>query len=311
MAAKKARGLGMGLNALFSETDTAYDHAQAQPDLQDANASGESVLQLPLDFVQPNPNQPRKNFSEEPLKELSDSIKVHGVIQPIVVHKTGSKYTIIAGERRYRASLMAGLETIPAIVKKYTQREIKEISIIENLQREDLNPIEAARAIKQLMEEFNFTQEKVADRLGKSRPAIANTLRLLSLSPSVLDLVESGKLSPGHARTLVVIDDIVLQNDLAKEAVEKQLSVRDFEKAVKEALNPKPKVLPKPKQEQSLELKDMAERMQRIFATRVQIMGNDHKGRVFLDYFSRDDLDRINQMLDILSQSSLGSEKED
>lgn len=311
MAAKKARGLGMGLNALFSETETAYDHAQAQPDLQDANASGESVLQLPLDLVQPNPNQPRKNFSEEPLKELSDSIKVHGVIQPIVVHKTGSKYTIIAGERRYRASLMAGLDTIPAIVKKYTQREIKEISIIENLQREDLNPIEAARAIKQLMEEFNFTQEKVADRLGKSRPAIANTLRLLSLSPSVLDLVESGKLSSGHARTLVVIDDIVLQNDLAKEAVEKQLSVRDFEKAVKEALNPKPKVLPKPKQEQSLELKDMAERMQRIFATRVQIMGNDHKGRVFLDYFSRDDLDRINQMLDILSQSSLGNEKED
>ena len=207
----------------------------------------------------------------------------------------GSRYMIIAGERRWRAAKIAGLKAVPAIVKKYTPQQIKEVSLIENLQREDLNPVETARAIKQLMEECNMTQESVADRLGKSRSAIANTLRLLTLDEQVLDLVEKNRLSAGHARTLVVVTDLDAQVKLAQRAC--NMSVRDTEKMVREYLNPKPV---KPRVEQSIELKELVSNMQRVFATKVTAIGNDNKGRLYIDYYTKDDLDRICAMIEDL-----------
>ena len=256
--------------------------------------SGE-VREIEIADIDPNYEQPRKIFEPNALKELADSIKMHGIIQPIVLVQMGLRYMIIAGERRWRAAKIAGLKSVPAVIKQYTPQQIKEVSLIENLQREDLNPVETARAIKQLMEECNMTQESVADRLGKSRPAIANTLRLLTLDNAVLDLVEKNKLSAGHARTLVVVNDVEAQLKLAQKAC--NMSVRDTEKMVREYLNPKPA---KQKVEQSIELKDLVANMQRVFATKVGAIGNDNKGRLYIDYYTKDDLDRICEMIDTL-----------
>ena len=211
---------------------------------------------------------------------------------------------IIAGERRWRASNMAGLQKVPVVIKNYTEKQIKEISIIENLQREDLNPIEAARAIKQLMDEYNLTQEAVADRIGKSRPSVANTLRLLSLYPDVVKMIEDGRLSSGHARSLVVVDDTTQQLKLAKQAADGKMSVRDLEKAVKNYLNP-PKHASAKTNEQSLELKELINEMQRVFATKVSAIGNDNKGRIYIDYYSRDDLDRLADMIELLKKKEI------
>ena len=209
---------------------------------------------------------------------------------------------IIAGERRWRASKKAGLITIPAIVRDYTPKQVKEISLIENLQREDLNPIETAVAIRQLMADYKYTQEEVADRIGKSRPAVANTLRLLTLSSYVTSLVSNGKLSAGHARCLVVVDSEEAQAELADKCIKDALSVRDFEKLVKNFLKPKEKK--EEKQEQSLELIDLVQRLQRTFATKVSAIGNDNKGRIYIDYYTRDDLDRIVELLTTLERKN-------
>jgi ParB family chromosome partitioning protein len=207
---------------------------------------------------------------------------------------------IIAGERRWRASKIAGLNKVPAIIKDYSDQKISEISLIENLQREDLNPIEAAKAIKKLMSEYNYTQEKVAERLGKSRPAITNTLRLLSLNRDILDMIMNGSLSAGHARALLAIEDDNAQLKLARLAIEKQMSVRDLETAVKKYLTPKEEV--KKTQEPSLELKELIYDMQRVFATKVTALGNEKKGRIYIDYFSKDDLDRICELIEDLKR---------
>ncbi len=306
------KGLGKGLNALFGvfeedEKDEiveapAVKQAPSQPiQTQQEDNSGERVAEIDIKLIDPNKNQPRKTFDATSLKELSESIKQHGIIQPIVVNDQGGRYMIIAGERRFRASIIAGLKTVPVIIKNYTARQIKEVSIIENLQREDLNPIEAARAIKELMEEYNFTQETVADRIGKSRPAITNTLRLLTLSPEVISLIEKNKLTAGHARCLVVVQDRDMQVKLAYAAQDNKMSVRDLEKAVKDYLNPKANK-PKKVQEQSIELKELIINMQRTFATKVSAIGNDRKGRIYIDYYNRDDLDRICELIEKLRE---------
>ena len=300
MAVKK--GLGRGLSALLSDSEQEYDFSfrDDSGEKTEAAATGETPRELPLTQIDPNVNQPRKNFDEVALSELTNSIRIHGVISPIiVVMQPNGRYMIIAGERRWRASKRAGLLTIPAIVRDYTPQQVKEISLIENLQREDLNPIETAAAIKQLMDEYRYTQEQVADRIGKSRPAVANTLRLLTLTKPVTDLVASGKLSPGHARCLVVVTDPEDQFKLASMGVDNRVTVRDFEKIVKNYLNPKPA---KPKVEQSVELKDMISRMQRTFATKVSALGNDKKGRIYIDYYNRDDLDRICDILETIEK---------
>ncbi len=292
------KGLGRGLGSLLGVFDEPEENLEIKKNdagkIEEIN--GEKVVDIDIKLIDNNPNQPRKNFDPTALKELSDSIKVHGVIQPIIVNKAGTRYMIVAGERRFRASKLAGLKVIPAIVKNYTEQQIKEISLLENIQREDLNPIEVSRAMKELLELYGWTQDVLADRLGKSRPAIANSLRLLTLQPEVIELIESGKLSAGHARSLVVVTDPATQIKLAKLAITKKVTVRDLEKAVKELTNPtKPKV----KVEASAELKELIDIMQHKFATKVSFLGNDKKGRIYIDYYSSDDLDRI---LDLLNK---------
>lgn len=297
---KNNRGLGKGLSALFSETEEDYgksllfDETEPQKD-------GKGVTEIAVDSVFANPNQPRKAFDETALKELADSIERHGVIMPIIVNDNGDgRYMIIAGERRFRASKIAGLTKIPVIVKNYSERQIKEISLIENLQREDLNPIEAANAMKSLMNDYGLTQEDLADRIGKSRSAIANTLRLLSLSPEVTRLVERGDLSAGHARALVSVPDYD-QKVLADTAIKEGMSVRDVEKLVKDYFTP-PEERKKKKErpELSAELKELIIDMQRILGTKVNAIGNDNKGRIYIDYYTRDDLDRLGELLEFL-----------
>ncbi len=288
-----AKGLGRGLSALFSDTEEAYGNAQGTP-----------TSEISLAEIYPNPDQPRKVFDEGALIDLANSIREHGVISPLVVTRRPDGYMIIAGERRFRASKMAGLDSVPVIVKDYDEREIQEISLIENLQREDLNPIEAAYGMKKLMEEYSLTQEVLAERLGKSRPAIANTLRLLTLSQEVIALVREGKLSSGHARTLVPVEK-ESQKTLADECVKNGWSVRDMERAVKQFLNP-PEVLAQKKEQKNAlanaELKHLVERLRTSFRTKVSLIGTDKKGRIYIDYYTRDDLDRICEILDIIDR---------
>ena len=224
---------------------------------------------------------------------------------PIVVNDNGDgTYMVIAGERRFRASKLAGKDTIPVVIRKYNEREIKEISLIENLQREDLNPIEAATAMKQLMTDYKLTQDELAERIGKSRPAIANTLRLLHLTPEVMSMVAEGKLSAGHARTIVLLP-AEEQINFASEAVKNQSSVRELEKKVR-AYNVPPEILEERKKKKralaSIELKQLIERMRFAFRTKVSLIGTDKKGRIYIDYYSRDDLERISEILDIIDK---------
>ena len=304
MVGNNKHGLGRGLDALFgvfNEEDSYKNITKSQTEKGQA-ISG--VTEIEIDKIHPNPNQPRKNFDVEALNELASSIKTHGIVQPIVVNDLGNGgYMIIAGERRWRAANICGLITVPAVVRKYTDKQVKEISIIENLQREDLNPVEAARAIKELMDEYNLTQDAVAERIGKSRPAVANTLRLLSLYPDVLKMVEDGKISAGHARCLVSVEDKNNQIKLANLIVQKNLSVRDLERAVKNLDNPQRRQIVN--QEQSLELKELIIQMQKTFATKVTAIGNDNKGRIYIDYYTRDDLDRIAELLDLLNKKEM------
>ena len=297
------KGLGKGLDALFSvyeDNDKEIEQIQKYEEKNNITQTNTGVLEINLSEITPNPNQPRKNFDQTALEELRDSIKMHGVIQPIVLAKNiNGGYIIIAGERRFRASQMANLKTIPAIIKDYTERQIKEIALIENLQREDLNPIETAKALRDVMLEYNMTQDEIADRIGKSRSAIANTLRLLSLTNDVIKLVENGKLSAGHARTLVAVGDSKAQLQLALKASEGKMSVRDLEKAVKDYLNP-PIKKKKLEREQSLELKELVNDMQKVFSTKVSVLGSDNKGRIYIDYFSKDDLNRICELIEFL-----------
>ncbi|MBR7186594.1 MAG: ParB/RepB/Spo0J family partition protein [Clostridia bacterium] len=288
-----AKGLGRGLSALFSDTEEAYGNTQEVG----------STTEVLISDIFPNPDQPRKIFDENAMNDLANSIREHGVISPIVVNRNpDGTYMIIAGERRYRASIRAGLERVPVIIKDLDEKEIQEISLIENLQREDLNPIEAAFGMKRLMEDYKLTQEVLAERLGKSRPAIANTLRLLTLADEVIDLVRDGKLSAGHARTLVPVPKEV-QISLSRECVKNGWSVREMERAVKQQLNP-PEVIAKEKEKKNalanVELKHFVERLRTTFKTKVSLIGTEKKGRIYIDYYTRDDLDRISEMLDIL-----------
>lgn len=297
--AQNNRGLGKGLSALFSETEEDYGKSLLFNEEEAAKDGNVSEIEMSKIFA--NPNQPRKVFDETALQELSSSIKKHGVIMPIIVNKSaGDRYMIIAGERRYRATKLAGLYTIPAIVKNYSERQIKEISLIENLQREDLNPIEAANAMKSLMNDYGLTQEDLADRIGKSRSAIANTLRLLNLVPEVMKLVEGGELSAGHARAIVAVPGLD-QKKMAETAVKEGWSVREIEKKVKDYfIPPEEKNKKKEKVELSAELKDLIGDMQRVLGTKVNAIGNDNKGRIYIDYYTRDDLDRLCEIIEYL-----------
>lgn len=286
--------LGKGLNALFSDI------------LDDDFIETKTIIKKHLDdvdinLIDTNPNQPRKYFDEDALKDLAESIKHYGIIQPLILLQTGERYLIIAGERRFRAAKLAGLTVVPAVIKELTNQEVQEIALIENLQREDLNPIEAAEAIQELMVSHNLTQEQVASKIGKSRPGITNTLRLLTLEKPVIDMVREGRLSAGHARALVVVDDKAFQVKLAEQAADNKMSVRQLETQVKLFFNRKliPQG-PRKKEAQSKEVKELINDMKRIFGTKVKALGNNQKGRIYIDYYNEDDLQRIYDIIEKL-----------
>jgi ParB family chromosome partitioning protein len=279
MAAKKT-GLGKGLDALFSSSPIE--------ETPSVGAEG-AVTFLKVTEVEPNKDQARKSFDEESLDELASSIKQYGVIQPIVVAKKNNYYEIIAGERRWRASKRAGLDEIPAIVREDDEQKNKEISLIENIQREDLNPIEKARGIKVLMDEYDLTQQKVADILGKSRSAIANTVRILNLDSRVIDLALEGKISEGHCKSLMSITDPEQQYEMAKYIVENGDSVRDIEKKVKV----RKKVSKKKISKYEPIYRDIENTFQSFFGTKVKLDAGEKKGKIIINYSSNDDLERI------------------
>ena len=288
------KGLGRGLGSLFGDFEDESSENKKEVEVKVEQVVVNEPKEIEIGLIDRNPDQPRKNFDDEALEELASSIKNYGVIQPIIVKEVDGRYVIIAGERRWRASRIAGLKTVPCVVKNYTEQEVSEIAIIENLQREDLNPIESAKAIKSLISQYNLTQDEVADKIGKSRPAVANTLRLLLLPEQIIALVESNKLTAGHARALLAVENPVKQKELALQIVEQGLTVRDIENIIKHLNKPKTEVVVK---EKSLELKDFEERIKRVFSTKVSIKGNESKGKIVIDYYSKDDLDRIYDIL--------------
>lgn len=280
--ATKERGLGKGLGALLG--DAAL---QTQP---------EGSLTLPISQIQPGLNQPRKRFEPEALAELTESVRTHGVIQPITVRRLGSGYyQIIAGERRWRAAREAGLSEVPAMVIEADDRTVMELGLIENLQREDLNPLEEARGYETLLKEYGLTQESVAQRMGKSRPAIANSLRLLALPESILSMLESGTLSAGHARALLTLPTEALQLALAKRVTEEGLSVRQTE-ALAKRLSKAPKEAPKKddrKAEIAMYLADVEKNLSNRFGRKVKVTNGRKKGKIELEYYNADDLEAL------------------
>ena len=283
----KKKGLGKGLDALFE--DNSYD--------LEPQGGGETLLRLSQ--IEPDKNQPRKFFDEAALEELAASIKEHGLIQPIIVSPLGDdRYRIIAGERRWRASRLAGLEEVPALVREYTAQEISEVSLIENLQREDLNPIEEALGYRNLMEVYGMTQEKISQTVSKSRSAIANTLRLLTLPEQILDFIKTGELSAGHARTLIGLDDADLQLALANKMITDELSVRQAEDLVKKSKK-EPKVAPLTDPAVAQALKELETRAASGVGNKVSIRHKpNNKGKVEIQYHSVDELEKIIEILE-------------
>ena len=277
MAVKKT-GLGKGLDALFST-----------PIIEETvNNQEELVKKLKINEIEPNKEQARKLFDEEAIEDLASSIKEYGVIQPIIVSKKDNYYEIIAGERRWRASKKAGLSEIPAIVRDDNDQRNKEISLIENIQREDLNPIEKARGIKQLMDEYNLTQQKVAEKLGKSRSSIANTVRILNLDERVINLALEGKLTEGHCKSLMAIDDSERQYKMAQYIIESGDSVREAEKKMKVR-----KKVSKKNDKYIPIYRDIENTFQGFFGTKVKLDAGKRKGKIIIQYSSNDDLERI------------------
>ena len=276
----KKTGLGKGLDALFS--------SPILEEKEENNDVVEQVKYLKINEIEPNKEQARKIFDEEAIEELSNSIKEYGVIQPIVVAKKENYYEIIAGERRWRASKKAGLEKIPVIIKDDNVQRNKEISLIENIQREDLNPIEKARGIKQLMDEYDLTQQRVADILGKSRSAIANSVRILNLDERVINLALEGKLTEGHCRSLMSITDPDKQYEVAVQIIEQGNSVIEVEKKVKVR-----KKSPKKAERYAPIYRDIEDSFQTFFGTKVKLDAGERKGKIIIQYSSNDDLERI------------------
>lgn len=278
----KKTGLGKGLDALFSSTIIEEEEA----------TSNEVAKMIKINEIEPNKEQARKIFDEEALDELANSIKEYGVIQPIIVAKKEKYYEIVAGERRWRASKRAGLEEIPAIVKEDDERRNREISLIENIQREDLNPIEKARGIKVLMEEYDLTQQKVADIIGKSRSSIANTVRILNLDERVIELALQGKLTEGHCKALMSISDGDKQYDMALYMIESGDTVREAEKKMKVR-----KAMKKKDEKYEAIYRDIENTFQGFFGTKVKLDAGNKKGKIIIQYNSNEDLERILELL--------------
>lgn len=294
MAAKVARGLGKGLDSLIPSSAAVTNKADVKPG--DKPEAPDTFVDINL--VEPNREQPRKHFDEDALQELSESIKQYGLIQPILVQDRKTYYEIIAGERRWRASKMAGLKKVPVIIRNLSEQEIVEISLIENIQREDLNPIEEAQAYKRLLEEFHLKQDEVAERVSKSRTAVTNSLRLLKLCDEVQQMIISNMLSTGHARAIISVEDPEEQYTLAQKIFDEKMSVREVEKYIKGMGK---SVKPKKKKNESLEAiyDSTEEKLKQALGTKVQITSRDKEGsgKIDIEFYSHDDFERIIEKL--------------
>ncbi|MDO4572050.1 MAG: ParB/RepB/Spo0J family partition protein [Clostridia bacterium] len=277
--ADKKRGLGRGLDALLDPYSAAPDAPRA------------GVLSVSVRAIDTNALQPRTQFDGEALKELSDSIRVHGIVQPLIVKEKNGRYMIIAGERRFRAARMAGLDEVPVIVADYDEERIHEVSLIENIQREDLNPIEEAAAIRFLMQQHDMTQEEVSSRIGKSRPAVANALRLLNLPAEVIDMLRDGRITAGHGRALAGLSDQALIKSLAEETLRLGYSVRALESRIKNLHAKKPGKKTAPAL--SASLTNLEDSLRERLGTKVRLQGTEKRGRITIEYYTREDLERI------------------
>ena len=273
--------LGKGLDALIPSLDVEEN---------------DQVIEAPIQQIRPNPYQPRKDFDEKSLDELADSIKEHGVIQPLIVRKGIKGYELVAGERRLRASERAGLTSVPVVVREFSNEQVMEIALIENLQRENLNAIEVAQAYDKIMKQFTLTQEELAKKVGKSRPHVANFMRLLQLPQEIQDFVSRGTLSMGHARALLAVDDPHLRLKLAKEAIHKELSVRQIEELIKQLTQHVSRET-KSKPKKDVFLSQWEEKLRQTFATSVQIKRGKTKGRIEIEFYTDEDLERIMDLI--------------
>lgn len=304
--AVKRNGLGKGLDSLIPnksdkltklETKKNNSEVKVSPAKKVKEDPKASEILLKINQVEPNRDQPRKEFDEDALLELADSIKQFGVLQPLLVQKKKDYYEIIAGERRWRAAKLAGLKEVPVLIKSYTDQEIVEISLIENIQRENLNPIEEAMAFKRLLEEFHLKQDEVAERVSKSRTAVTNSMRLLKLSDKVKQMIIDDMISTGHARALLAIEDEEQQYLLATKIFDEKLSVRETEKLVKSLKNPK-KEVKKTTPEHQFIYNDIAEKMKSIMGTKVNINAKANgKGKIEIEYYSEEELERIYDLM--------------
>jgi len=302
-------GLGKGINALLDNNDDdmseeAFDVTISPAAVKNIKTKPQAVIssetaQLPVDKLVPNPGQPRKSFNETELQELAASIKTYGIIQPVIVADTGDgSYIIIAGERRTRAARLAGLSTVPVVIRDYTDQKRMEISLVENVQRTDLNPIEEAAAYKNLMDFSRFSQDELALRVGKNRSTIANALRLLRLPVEIQKSIEEGSISPGHARALLSVTDIKARDKLFREILAGELSVRETEKRASSAANEKPKGKTSAKgKNRPPEIDAMEEKFINRLGTKVVVEGDLNKGRIHIDYYSMEDLERVYEIL--------------
>ena len=290
MAAKK--GLGKGLDTLIPKGVVVND----KPSSSEKVKAEKPDQYVKITKVEPNRNQPRKKFDEDLLQELADSIKIHGIISPILVVDRGDYYEIVAGERRWRAAKLAGLKEVPVIIRDYTEKQIAEISLIENIQRTDLNPIEEALGYKSLIEEYNYKQDELAERVSKSRTTITNSMRLWKLSSNVQDMIVDELISAGHARALLSIDNPDEQYQLAQRVMDEKLSVRDIEKIVK-AKN-KPKIEKKKNEKQEALYRDIEEKLKTSIGTKVTITAKgDKAGKIEIEFYDQDDLQKIMDLL--------------
>lgn len=301
MAAKVSRGLGKGLDSLIPmgsvSSEKKADSKEENKESKDSKAT-ETVVKITQ--VEPNREQPRKNFDEDALQELADSIKQFGLLQPILVQDRKTHYEIIAGERRWRAAKLAGLKEVPVIIRDYTDQEIVEISLIENIQREDLNPIEEAQAYKRLLTEFNLKQDEVAERVSKSRTAVTNSMRLLKLCDEVQQMIIDDMLSTGHARALISIEDPEQQYMIAQKIFDEKLSVREVEKLVKDLNKPEKPKKESNKEDKSLDIiyEAIEEKLKQSLGTKVEISSKGNGvGKLEIEFYNHDDLDRIIELL--------------
>ena len=294
----KKSGLGKGLDSLIPNQKNDISASKVEKKQEKENDSPKSgEIMVRINEVEPNRDQPRKDFDEDALMELADSIRQFGILQPLLVQKKKNYYEIIAGERRWRAAKLAGIKEVPIIVKDYTDQEIVEISLIENIQRENLNPIEEAMAFKRLLQEFQLKQDEVAERVSKSRTAVTNSMRLLKLSPRVQQMIIDDMISTGHARALLAIDDEEQQFILANKIFDEKLSVRETEKLVKALKNPK-KEVKKEKSEHTFIYENIEEQIKNIMGTKVSVNQKANgKGKIEIEYYSEEELERIYDLL--------------